>query len=72
MTVLSLVCWIGLGYLTYISYGLDLLALWQAIFSDADAGVAFLTIDYILIQIGLIFGYFERSLEGELKKTKQL
>lgn len=57
MTVLSLAGWAGLVSFAYRNYGMDLATLWRAIFSEADPGVAFLTLDYILIYVGLIFGY---------------
>eukprot|EP00984_Skeletonema_dohrnii_P002192 scaffold750_cov133-Skeletonema_dohrnii-CCMP3373.AAC.5 len=57
MTVMCLICWAALLRLTFASYGFDLKGIWSAIFADADAGVAFLTIDYILIFIAVIFGF---------------
>ncbi|KAL7442889.1 hypothetical protein ACHAXM_008513 [Skeletonema potamos] len=57
MTVMSLVCWAAIVHLTYTLYGFDLKGIWSAIFTDADAGVAFLTIDYILIYIAVVFGF---------------
>ena len=57
MTLVSLVGWSAILHLTYASYGFDVTRIWKAIFTEAEAGVAFLTIDYILIYVGVIFGF---------------
>jgi len=57
VTKISLAGYAGIAYLAYISYGVDVSAMWRDIFTEANASVAFLTIDYILIQVSVIFGY---------------
>lgn len=58
MTIACLIFWAMLVRLTFVSYGFDLEGIWSALFTEADPGVAFLTFDYILIYIGVIFGFF--------------
>ena len=59
ITLLSLICWAGIVHLLYKSYGFDVKAIYSALLTDAneDAGIEFLTLDYILIYVGIIIGY---------------
>lgn len=59
ITLLSLTCWAGIVHLIYKSYGFNMNSMYSSLLTDAneDAGIEFLTLDYILIYVGIIVGY---------------
>jgi hypothetical protein len=64
MVPVSLLAWYALVYIAYSTYGTDVLALWRAVWTDANASVAFMTIDAIVLFVAILLYLAYRSLES--------
>ena len=65
--VVATILWFVWVYVAYSTYGTDVSSLWRAVWSEANASVAFMTIDTLVLFAGMLLYLSFRSASAALK-----